>query len=763
MEERTYQTAIVETSLEDSTLIVLPTGLGKTVIALRVIAEVLRREPKCKALFLAPTKPLVEQHTGFLAARLALPPPAMFTGERDAEDRELAWREHRVIVATPQVIRNDLRAERIGLEDVALIVFDEAHRAVGDYAYGEIALEYRETRKGLVLGMTASPGWEVGRIAEVCENLGITNVEIRSESDPDVVPYTHEVQTQWIAVEMPRGLGQVASWLREIFAEQVEKLRKFGFLDPKKPPTTRDLLEAGRIIRAKADSGRKSFQIFQGLSAHALAMIVNHALELAETQGQAALLAYLEKIQQEANAEKPRKAAKTFVQDARFPQILQMIWSMRQDHPKLTKVFEVLQRELRNNPSFKAIVFTHYRDTCDLVAKRLAEVSGLRPSRFVGQAARGEDLGMRQREQKEILDKFRAGTCNVIVATAVGEEGLDVPSVDLILFYEPVPSEIRTIQRRGRTGRRRSGKVVVLVTKHTKDEAYYYSSRRKEFQMRKELEALRRKLRERAGKPLPPEAPGPDFEELLREPEPSAKALRAKAIAEKPGQMRLFGFEGPKDLQLRLTVHTDEAASELAELLRQKGIALDVRALDSGDYVLSPRVAVEREKVDEFLTDLSTGSLQGRLRRLKLKYLRPLLIVEGGAEAPAEPKTQQLVYEALSKAISELALPVLSTKSPVETADVLHALAVQEARAGRAGEREAAELPPLALHQEAVVAGLPNVSATVARRLLERFGSIEAIMAAAPEELQAVPGIGRTIAEDIRAVLRERYRAREGG
>ena len=139
VEERAYQVNIARACLERSTLVVLPTGMGKTVVAAMVIAEVLRRKGG-KVLFLAPTKPLVEQHAASLRKVLVVDRVALFTGEATSpEERELLWRENKIIVSTPQVIRNDVRAERISLDEVSLVVFDEAHRAVGDYAYVDVA------------------------------------------------------------------------------------------------------------------------------------------------------------------------------------------------------------------------------------------------------------------------------------------------------------------------------------------------------------------------------------------------------------------------------------------------------------------------------------------------------------------------------------------------------------------------------------------------------------------------------------------------
>ena len=186
LEERHYQTSIAESAIKKSTLVVLPTGMGKTVIAAIVIAEMLRSR-KGKVLFLAPTKPLVEQHARFIKKHIICEPPAIFTGEMPPAKRKKLWDDSQVIAATPQVISNDIVSGQIDLNDVSLIIFDEAHRATGDYAYVFIGERFRKVKNGHTLGMTASPGNDPQKILEVCENLNIRGVEIRHEYDPDVV------------------------------------------------------------------------------------------------------------------------------------------------------------------------------------------------------------------------------------------------------------------------------------------------------------------------------------------------------------------------------------------------------------------------------------------------------------------------------------------------------------------------------------------------------------------------------------------------
>ena len=537
VEERAYQVNIARASLERSTLVVLPTGMGKTVIAAIVIAEVLRRKGG-KVLLLAPTKPLVEQHAATLRDLLVVDRIALFTGEATSpEERELLWRENKIIVSTPQVIRNDLRAERFSLEDVSMIVFDEAHRAVGDYAYVDVAAAYKEIPGRLVLGMTASPGSSAEKIFEVCGNLGITAVEIRTEYDPDVVPYQHELTIEQVPVEAPAVSKEIRTLMQAVVDEQVQRLKKLGFLAGKARVSRKDLLATGDEARKRLDSGIKDGRMYGAMTAQAIAMKADHAIELAETQGLGPLRSYFENIEKDAKS----KADVQFLKHAKVQEAIQLSRETEIEHPKLAKTAWIVREQLMKKPESRIIVFAHYRGTADRLTQDLARIPGVRPTRFVGQASRGDDIGLSQKEQVDILKQFREGAVNVIVATSIGEEGLDIPQVDLVVFYEPVPSEIRTIQRRGRTGRSAAGRVVTLVTKATRDEAYFYSARRKERKMHAELDRLRKELKQRifvgepGGETLVVAAPERRIEALRDEAheEPAAPSRRPP---EKKGQ-----------------------------------------------------------------------------------------------------------------------------------------------------------------------------------------------------------------------------------
>src|SRR5205823_11223698 len=339
VEERAYQVNIARACLERSTLVVLPTGMGKTVIAAMVIAEVLRRKGG-KVLFLAPTKPIVEQHAASLRAFLVVDRIALFTGEATSpEERELLWRENKIVVSTPQVIRNDLRTERISLDDVSLIVFDEAHRAVGDYAYVDVAAAYKQMPGRLVLGMTASPGSSAEKILEVCDHLSITAVEIRTEYDPDVVPYQHDLSVERIPIDAPDVSKEIRSLLQVIFDEQVERLKKIGFLAGKPKVTLKDLLAAGNEARKRLDSGVRDGRLYGAMTAQAIAMKANHVIELAETQGVGSLRSYFDRMETEARS----KADVQFLKHAKVQGAMKLARESDVEHPKLSKTVWVVR------------------------------------------------------------------------------------------------------------------------------------------------------------------------------------------------------------------------------------------------------------------------------------------------------------------------------------------------------------------------------------------------------------------------------------
>lgn len=482
LEDRDYQSNISKACLKQSTMVILPTGMGKTVIALRVILERLNAGP---VLLMAPTKPLAQQHAEFLEEHISSG-VNLFTGAIPPLQREPLWKSSGIIVSTPQVVSKDIENERVSLKSFSLLIFDEAHRAVGNYAYVSIGRHYLSVADNhLAIGMTASPGSSKSEIIRLCRDLGISAVEKRDETDPDVRPYIQPIKTSWIRVEMPASVKHIANQLRGLQDYLCGKLYKQGLLDRPRKVSTTMLLEAGRKLQAQyiRTKPRTPPQIFNSMTTQAMAMKVAHAVLTVETQGIVQFLDYAVRIEKDAKEKKRgNRANKWLHSNSGWKAAVEIAKSNKDDHPKLQRLIELVQLRLQSGSS-RFIIFAEIRHTATLIVENLKTIEEARPVRFVGQSSRENDKGMTQKQQKEILSRFRDGEFNILVTTSVGEEGLDIPSTDAVIFYEPVSSAIRLIQRRGRTGRNRPGEAFIFVTSESRDEAALWSSKGKEKRM----------------------------------------------------------------------------------------------------------------------------------------------------------------------------------------------------------------------------------------------------------------------------------------
>lgn len=753
VEQRLYQLNLAGKALEGPSLVVLPTGLGKTIIALFVIASRLQRFGG-KALVLSPTKPLVEQHASFFRKVMNIPEEEVltFTGSISPAEREKLWEKGRLIVSTPQVIENDILTKRISLEDVSHVTFDEAHRAVGNYAYTFIAEKYFEAAKNPhILAITASPGSSDEKIAEVCEALHIENVAVKTEKDRDVRPYVQEKEIEWEKVNLPPEMKEVRDLLEIIMDDRIGKLGELGFpVAARKNMSKKDLLALQKSLQSEL-RGEGNPAVFTALSVLAEMMKLNHGIELIETQGVLALQKYLEKLGQEAFAKGGTKAAKRLMEDLYMRKALHMLKENmgEVEHPKLGLAQKIVSGQLEGSPESRVIVFTNYRDTAEMVTDALSEVPGLSPVRFVGQSSKYKDKGLTQKKQVEIIEKFREGEYNVLVATSVAEEGLDIPSTDLVLFYEPIPSEIRSIQRKGRTGRLHKGRVVVLVTKGTRDEAYYWSSKNKEKRMLSSMHGLESALGSKKVTDLSA------FENVTE-----AGPEKQKTLGEFEVPCETGGETGSENL--RVVIDHRETKSGVAKSLDRMGVGLSFKALEVGDYVVSDRVAVERKRTDDFASSLIDGkrNLFAQLSDLARVYEKPVLIIEGGDLFTARQLNPNAIYGSLASIAIDFGVSILYSRDEGETASILKVLAKRE----QIGEKR--EVNPhgkksastLAEQQEYLVSAISNIGPKAARNLLLHLGSVEAVMTADTEELQKVKLIGPKTAARIREIVTSQYK-----
>ncbi|ASA77867.1 DEAD/DEAH box helicase [Thermococcus sp. 5-4] len=777
IEPRVYQEVIYARCKETNCLVVLPTGLGKTLIAM-LIADYRLSKYGGKVLMLAPTKPLAVQHAESFRRLFDLPPERInvLTGELSPKQRAELWVRSTVITATPQTVENDILTGKISLEDVVLLVFDEAHRAVGNYSYVFIAKEYLRTAKHpLVLGLTASPGSDEERIREIVRNLGIERIEIRTESSPDVKPYVQRMSFEWVKVELPGIYKEVRSLLREMLKESLKPLAQFKLVSTYSPDISkREVLQAGSKINQEVARG--NYELGRLRMYQAKAVKLQHAIELLETQGLTALRAYLKKLRED----KRTKSSRQLMEDPRMRKVIYLLVQAKElglDHPKMESMLSLVKEQLKKKPNSKIIVFTNYRDT----GRKIVEVlrgEGITAERFIGQASRSNDRGMSQKEQKETLERFSRSEFNVLVATSVGEEGLDVPEVDLVIFYEPVPSAIRSIQRRGRTGRHRPGRVVILMAKGTRDEAYYWSSRRKEKGMFDAIKKLARelekahpkrgKIRERAVErvEMPSKGRVTSLDEFLKPKEKPEKAEKKVEKAEKPGPSKEEVYEKLpiKPVFVRkpkgIVVYVDnrELRSGVPKHLKELGAEIEVRTLDVADYVVSEEIGIERKSANDFIQSIIDGRLFDQVERLKRAYEKPVIILEGELYGIRNVHPNA-IRGAIAAVTLDWGVPILFSSGTEETAQFIYLMAKREQEERKKEVRLRSEKKALTLaeRQRLIVEGLPYVSSTLAKRLLRHFGNVERVFTATEEELQEVEGIGKKKAREIRKVITAPY------
>ncbi len=665
---RLYQEKIVSTAVRGNTLVVLPTGMGKTLIA---IMTGLVRQKEGKVLFMSPTKPLVEQHARTIEELTGVK-PGVLHGSVKFEKRKEVW-ELPWLVATPQTVHRDI-LRGIDIGDFSLLVFDEAHRAVGDYPYCFIASHYvKKAKNPLILALTASPGSSEEKIAEVLESLSIENVEVRTEEDEDVRPYVKQKLLNWVPVTLSREYQRCVSAVKESLRGPLRRLKAAGHLKSADLSMLkkRDLLE----LQGKLSGD------YESLSALAAALKAFHALELIETQGSTAYGEYLKKLRADRT-----KAASELLKTLPAPP--------EEEHPKLEKLVKLLGKE-----QLPAIVFANYRNQVDFLVDHLNS-HGINAARFIGQKN-----GMSQKDQKRIVEEFRSGRHDVLVATSVGEEGIDLPSVSTLVFYEPVPSAIRHIQRRGRL--RKGGKVFVLITRGTREGGYYYAAKSREKKMASLLKGIKPRKKKQA------------------------------TLGDYGGGCIIVD-----DREIAMTRYLGNAR---------------VKRIEVGDFVISDRIAVERKTADDFVSSLVDGRLFDQAAKLKEAYEKPLIIVEG-RRSHGRRIHPNAVRGALASLVLDWGIPVLFTENREETAKLLEVIAKREWEKGKKPSIKVPKATTLEEHQEVLVSSLPGVNAVLAKRLLGIFGSPIQVFDASLYELMGVEGIGEKKASEIRKVLDSRYR-----
>ena len=489
IEARGYQIAATQACIRCSTLLVMPTGFGKTAVQWNCIADALDSGVE-KIVITAPTVGLVEQQRRMILERLRIDAECVrtYTGSDRPAKRGDIWNEGTIIIATPQVIRNDVDSGLIHLNNVGLLIIDEAHHAKGNHATAQVADRYRsQASEPWLVAATASPGSTQNAIRQLWDRLNVNRIFVAKREDDLLKPYAVDMNIATIRVMLDAKTLALLEPLEAHQFEETDALKRQGFLAPTGHLTAGLIEEAAQ--RASIAISRNDPRGYDAARRISDVRRMHMLLDLLKTQGLRSARSYLERADEQLR--EGERSTSRFLKKQVVHNFRQTVQGMDECHPKPAYVRQLVQEHLEKHPDERILIFSEYRDTVDHLVDDLNQVPNAVVDRFIGQSKRGKREGMSQKQQLEQLERFRNGEMNVLVATSVGEEGLDVPSASMVLFYEPVSSAIRTIQRRGRTARERSGSVHVLVANDTRDVHVLHASRNREKRMHSVLGRMR--------------------------------------------------------------------------------------------------------------------------------------------------------------------------------------------------------------------------------------------------------------------------------
>ncbi|KAB8265590.1 ATP-dependent DNA helicase mph1 [Aspergillus pseudonomiae] len=493
---RDYQFNIAQKGLFHNLLVALPTGLGKTFIAATIMLNWFRWTQSAQIIFVAPTKPLVAQQISacFGIAGIPRSQTTMLTGEAAPGIRAEEWQNKRVFFMTPQTLINDLKSGIADPKRIVLLVVDEAHRATGGYAYVEVVKFLRRYNQSFrVLALTATPGSTVESVQAVIDGLDIARVEIRTEQSLDIREYVHarntEVQTFKNSEEMVLCMDLLSKTLQPL-VDQLRTLNAYWGRDPM-------MLTAFGLTKSRqqwmaSDAGRNAHFGLKGKVNAIFTVLASlaHAIDLLKYHGITPFYRHLLHFQSNTEGQKGGKYQRQVVQDDSFKKLMNHLqpWTKNPEfigHPKLEYLKSVVLNHFMDagegsngesgdsQSSTRIMIFVHFRDSAEEVTRVLKRYEPMiRPHVFVGQSSAKGSEGMDQKTQLSIVQNFKKGTYNTIVATSIGEEGLDIGEVDLIVCYDSSASPIRMLQRMGRTGRKRAGNIVLLLMEGKEEESY---------------------------------------------------------------------------------------------------------------------------------------------------------------------------------------------------------------------------------------------------------------------------------------------------
>ncbi len=726
IEYREYQENLSNKALRENILIVLPTGTGKTIIALLTALKWREKHPNARIYFLAPTRPLVNQHYQLFNKNLKrdILTMAALTGEIRPNARRLIWTRD-IIFATPQLMYNDLVRGYINLKEEDLIILDEAHKAVGNHPYVKI-VKFLASQNiyPRILALTASPG-DKEKTISIMENLGINSLEIYTHEDPIVSRYFHGYNVIPVFVDLDPLHKHMIRLIRDVINDYINRINtvigRYGVSIDKRRISYTYLTETRDRIIEEYHSVLGDKELKQLKKAFYEIILLERILTYVEIYTFATAKRFLDEIF--GTGRKVRRKGLTLFYNKGLREVFHLI-SKAVEKKILNKKTEKMLEILKKTGFRKALIFTSLKEN----AFELLEVlqrEGINAGILVGQNRSKEGVGMKQIQQLKTLDDFNKGVTRVLIATHVGEEGLDISEVDLVIFFDNPISAVRRIQRMGRTGRKERGRVVFLINRDTREEVKYYISTRKYKKLINELKELKEAIEKS-----------------------KIKSLDTYMSNDKQA------YENTKKEDLFIYVDAREKTS-IINYLTKRGIPIKIENLEVGDYIIGNHV-IERKTIDDLARSTFDGRIFSQLKALSnIRDKKLILIIEGKKVDFLRYSSIKTLHGLLYSILVEFGIPVYFSEDEVETAELLSYLYMKSIEKKEKTEKVRYEKKPKDIYeiQKFVLSGIPGIDSKIAERILEKFGNLRNVANASITQLMEVKGIGQELALRIYRVF----------
>ena len=468
---RSYQWELANPGIEGKNYIVVaPTGSGKTLVAALVISKHLQKNQhnndKPKVVFIVNTKPLAEQQKKKLDH--FIPGAEVDCSMGDGGPAVINLLPHKdVIVCTAGKLLDSIKSGKVTFDMISLMVIDECHHTKKSSPQANVMVRYLEhkAKKGSkvpqIMGLTASPGAgdnphldekkTIDHLVNLCALMDATrgillvkdNLEeldqntnkpsytleiplCRSPSDPFIK--TTVIEMERFEKTIPKFKCSFPRWSQEY--ETIIQQHKQP-LELSTNPEFRDQIRTLRLLRCYSQS-------------------LNIYMDLSDTDAVSVLEEYTGLPTEDSQATPHERELKKSLQELLIR--LKRLDSI--ENPLLKAVKDKLIERFSQNPSSKGIMFVRTKKHASSICKWITNVPelaacGITPRVITGHT-RETGAGMTQVDQEEVMKSFREGVCNLLVATSVAEEGLDVPACNLVIRFQHVSNEIAKTQTQGR-------------------------------------------------------------------------------------------------------------------------------------------------------------------------------------------------------------------------------------------------------------------------------------------------------------------------